>query len=181
MGNLENKTTMPTIEIASINSTGLHLKQADFDIAIIEEEKLESHRGLFYDFLKKQNGVIVHIGNPDYKHNKGGGFFAGQLIDWDFEPGDIFIPEVDSDDSTDYRGANQQFRFKFLDKYKTDIDKLIKIALDSSPIKKVYLLTDYQFGPEKGNIEIIYTIRDLWTRHDNEGLKLNTMYELYGQ
>ena len=38
---------MPTIEIASINSTGLGLNQADFDIAIIEENKLESHRGLF--------------------------------------------------------------------------------------------------------------------------------------
>jgi len=43
---------MPTIEIASINSTGLRLNQADFDVAIIEENKLESHRGLFYDLLK---------------------------------------------------------------------------------------------------------------------------------
>ena len=50
---------MPTIEIASINSTGLGLNQADFDVAIIEENKLESHRGLFYDLLRQQNGVIV--------------------------------------------------------------------------------------------------------------------------
>lgn len=71
---------MPTIEIASIKSTGLGLNQADFDVAIIEENKLESHRGLFYDLLRKQSGVIVHIGNPDFKDDKEGGFFAGQII-----------------------------------------------------------------------------------------------------
>ena len=171
---------MPTIEIISINSTGLELNQDDFDIAIIEEKKLISHRGLFYKELKKQNGVIIHVGNPDMKNDKDGGFFAGQIIDWDFEPCDLVIPEVDSNDPTDNWGANQQYLFKFLDKYKNDIDKLLKIALDSSPIKKVGFLTDYQFGPENGKTEIIYTISDFWTEHDNNGLCLNTMYEMYG-
>lgn len=172
---------MPTIEIASIKSTGLGLNQADFDVAIIEENKLESHRGLFYDLLRKQSGVIVHIGNPDFKDDKEGGFFAGQIINWDFEPGQLNIPGVDLDDPADKWGANQQFRFKFLEQYKNDIDKLIKIALDNSPIKKVCFLTDYQFGPKKENTEIIYTINDFWRQHDNEGLNLNTMYEMYGR
>jgi hypothetical protein len=172
---------MPTIEIASINSTGLGLNQADFDVAIIEENKLESHRGLFYDLLRQQNGVIVHIGNPDFKDDKEGVFFAGQIIDWDFELTEIYLPEFDENDSTDNRGANQQFRFKFFNQYKTDIDNLLKIALDSSPIKKVCFLTDYQFGPENGKTEIIYTITDFWTQHDKEGLGLNTLYEMYGQ
>lgn len=44
---------MPTIEIISIGADELGLKQTDFDIAIIEENKLISHRGLFNDFLKK--------------------------------------------------------------------------------------------------------------------------------
>ena len=82
---------MPTIEIASINATELRLNQADFDIAIIEENKLESHRGLFYELLKKQSGVIVHIGNPDFKDDKEGGYFAGAIIDWDFQPKEIFF------------------------------------------------------------------------------------------
>ena len=172
---------MPTIEIASFNSIRLGLNQADFDVAIIEENKLESHRGLFYDLLRQQNGVIVHIGNPDFKDDKEGGFFAGQIIDWDFEPTEIFFPEFDENDPTDNRGANQQFKFKFLDQYKIDIDKLLKIALDNSPIKKVCLLTDYQFGPENRETEIIYTITDFWTQHDNEGLGLNTLYEMYGK
>jgi hypothetical protein len=172
---------MPTIEIASINSTRLGLNQADFDIAIIEEHKLESHRGLFYDQLRQQNGVIVHIGNPDFKDDKEGGFFAGAIVDWSFEPGDIIMHEYDEDDQTYNSGANQKFRFKFLEQFKPDIDKLLKIALDNSPIKKVCFLTDYQFGPENGRTEIIYTITDFWTQHDNEGLGLNTLYEMYGR
>lgn len=171
---------MPTIEIVSIESTGLNLRQTDFDIATIEENKVVSHRGLFYKFLKKQNGVIVHIGSPECK-DRNNGFYGGGIIDWDFEPGEIFIPEFDPTDPTDNRGAGQQFRFKFLGQYKTDIEKLLEIALDSSPIKKVYFLTDYQFGPEKGKIEIIYTIDDFWKRHDSEGLNFNTLYELYGR
>lgn len=172
---------MPTIEIASFNSTGLGLNQANFDVAIIEDNKLESHRGLFYDLLRQQNGVIVHIGNPDLKEDKEGGFFAGGIIDWDFEPREIFFPEFNKNDPTDNHGANQQFKFKFLDQYKTDIDKLLKIALDKSPIRKVCFLTDYKFGPENGKTEVIYNISDFWTQHENEGLGLNTLYEMYGQ
>jgi len=171
---------MPTIEIVAINSTGLNLKQEDFDVAIIEENKLLGHRGLFNKFFKGQSGVIVHIGSPECK-NRNNGFFGGGIIDWDFEPSEILIPEFDPNDQTDNRGANQQFRFKFLDQYKAEIDKLLKIALDSSTIKKVYFMTDYQFGPEIGRKEIIYTSSDLWIRHDNGGLNLNTMYELYGR
>ena len=171
---------MPTIEIVSIDSTGLNLRQDDFDIAMIEENKVVSHRGLFYKFLKKQNGVIVHIGSPECKCPDNG-FFSGGIIDWDFETGEIFIPEFDRTDSIDNRGAGQQFRFKFLDQYKADIVKLLEIALDGSPIKKIYFLTDYQFGPEKGKTEIIYTIDDFWKRHDSEGLNFNTLYELYGR
>ena len=172
---------MPTIEIASINSTGLKLNQADFDVAIIEEIKLESHRGLFYNLLRQQNGVIVHVGNPDFRDDKEGGYFAGDIIDWDFEPTEIFFPEFDENDPADNLGANQQYKFKFLDQYKTDIDKLLKIALNNSPIKKVCFLTDYQFGPENGKTEIVYTITDFWTQHDKEGLDLNTLYEMYGR
>lgn len=172
---------MPAIEIASINSTRLGLNQADFDVAIIEEDKLESHRGLFYDLLRQQNGVIVHIGNPNFKDDKESGYFAGAIVEWDFEPTEIFLPEFDKNDPRDNRGANQQFKFKFLNQYKHDIDKLLKIAFDNSPIKKVCFLTDYQFGPENGKAEIIYTITDFWTQHGNEGLGLNTLYEMYGQ
>lgn len=171
---------MPTVEIASIQSSGLGLNQADFDIAIIEENKLISHRSLFYDFLRKQKGVIIHIGNPDFKQDKNRGFYAGGIIDWSVDENKyIIIPEYDLDEALLHKGADQQSIFKFLGLYKSDMDQLLKIALDHSPVKKVYFLTDYQFGPLKGTIEKIGTISDFWIRHDYEGLKLNTLYEMY--
>jgi hypothetical protein len=171
---------MPTIEIVSIKSLGLDLNQADFEVSLIEDNKLESHRGLFYSFLREQNGVIIHIGNPDLKYKNEGGFFAGQIIDWSIEPNEIIIPGVYLDDLTVNQGANQQFCFKFLERFRRDINNLLIRAIDCSPTKKIYFLTDYQFGPEKENQEIIFTVRDFWTKHDYSGLTFNTMYEIYG-
>lgn len=148
---------MPTIEIISLQSKGLNLNQAEFEFAIIEENKLESHRSIFYDLLRQQNGVIVHIGNPEFKEDKDGGYFGGKLI-IELNPN----------------------RFRFLEEYKSGIDTLLKTAIEKSPIKKAYFLTDYQFGPDKGNIEIVDTINDFWTRHTIEGLKFNTLYEISG-
>ena len=170
---------MPTIEIVSINAEEIRINQADFEVAIIKENKIESHRGLFCDLLRQQNGVIIHIGNPDFKYEKEGGYFADEIIDWDFEPTEIFLPEFDENDAADNKGTNQQIKFKFLKQYIPDIDKLLKIALGNSPTKKVYFLTDYQFGPEDGKTEILYTLMDFWTQHDNDGLRLNTLYEMY--
>ncbi|SFH51493.1 hypothetical protein [Pedobacter insulae] len=162
---------MPTIEIASINSQGLGLNQDDFALAIIEENKLISHRGLFYNLLLEQDGTIVHVGNPDFKDDKEIGFFADEIIDWSVDPNDqISIPIHDTDDIIDDRGSNQQFIFKILSQYKVEINQILTIAVDNSPNNKVCFLTDYQFGPENANIEIIYTINDFWALHDSGGL-----------
>lgn len=69
----------------------------------------------------------------------------------------------------------------FLEQYKVDIDRLLKIALDNSPIKKICFLTGYQLGRLHGNTEIIYTIEDFWEQHNSYGLSINTMYEMYGK
>ena len=148
---------MPTIEIASINSTGLDLKQDDFEVAIIEENKLESHRGLFYDFLLKQNGTIIHIGNPDFKADKEGGFFAGQIVDWDF---------------------NSDANFQFREEYRNDIKRLLQIAMNKSTDKNIYFLTDYQFGPELEEFKTIEGLTAFWKEHDKGGVRLNTLYEI---
>ncbi|MCX2478367.1 hypothetical protein OQY15_04650 [Pedobacter sp. MC2016-15] len=172
---------MPTVEIASLNSTGLGLNQSDFEFTIIEENKLKSHRGLFYDFLRQQSGTIVHLGNPCFKNQKDNGFYAGEIIDFSIDPNEEITIPINNLDSPIYdSGANQLFRFRFLDQYKADIDKLLKTALDKSPIKKIYLLTDYQFGPEKESIVTISIIEEFWQRHDNDGLIFNTLYEIYG-
>jgi len=168
---------MPTIEIVSINSTDLKLNQADFDVAIIEENKLESHRGLFYGFLSNQKGVIIHIGNPDFKEDKEGGFFAGQIVDWSFESEEELF--IDSDTETVNQEEVPQQRFKFLDKYKPDVDRLLQASMKGSPNFKIYFLTDYQFGPTQETFEITKSIIEFWTVHDKKGLKLNALYTIY--
>ena len=136
---------MPTIEIASFNSTGLGLNQADYDVAIIEENKLESHRGLFYDLLRQQNGVIVHIANPDFKDDKEGVFFAGQIIDWDFEPTEIFFPEFDENDEIDWLEPSQEMNLSEL------IEDELLIAIPIAPVHEANCAKSNMQSGEKPN------------------------------
>ena len=170
---------MPTVEIASLNSKGLGLSQDDFEVAILEENRLKSHRRRFCKLLQKENGTIIHIGNPEIIGDKKNIFFAGEIIDWEFEPVEMLYLPIFTGINADFEGgANQQIRFKFLSQFRQDIDRILKTALEKSPIKKCYFFTDYYFGPENERLDPIKTIRNLWQRHDQEGLVFNTMYEL---
>lgn len=164
---------MPTIEIVSVGANELKLDQSNFKIALIEENKLESHRGLFYDWLIEQEGIMVHLGNPDFKEDKEGGFFAGQIIDWDFEPTWIDLPNFDKGET----GANQVSHFKFLAEYQVEVALIIEEAINASPEHLVYFLTDIQFGADKGEI-VKMNLRDFMALHDTEGLRWNTLYKL---
>lgn len=169
---------MPTIEIVSIDSN-VDIDQKDLEVAIRVDKKLESHRGLFYDFLIRQSGTMIHVGNPDFKNDEDGVFFAGSIIDWGLESNDLAIPQVNPNDPTVNRGANQSFKYRFAKEYKCDIDKLIRTAIKGSKINRTYFLTDYQFGPKKPSHEVIHKLADFWDRHDNEGLEWNKLYEIY--
>ena len=164
---------MPTIEIVSLGAEKFGLDQSEFDLLIIEENKLLSHRGLFYDVLKKQIGSIIHIGNPDLKYDKEGGCFAGKIIDWSFKPGWIILPDIDRKETR----ANQDFQFKFKVEFQKEIAKIINIGFQNSPSKNVYFLTDYQFGPEKATIKDM-RITDFWEFHGTQGLSWNVLYNL---
>lgn len=169
---------MPTIEIASLKSTGLEINQDDFDIAIIEENILESHRGLFHDFLSKQKGIIIHIGNPDFKNDKEGGFYAGAIINWEFEYPDFEEKQKELLVNEENHWANQDFIFQFKVDYKSEIEKLMSIAINKSPKQKICFLTDYQFGPEKAEYKKLTDLKDFWKEHDQNGLNWNTLYEI---
>tara|TARA_B100000795_G_scaffold79649_1_gene57095 strand:- start:1242 stop:1697 length:456 start_codon:yes stop_codon:yes gene_type:complete len=148
---------MPTIKIVSLNSTGLDLKQDDFEISIIEGNKLESHLGLFHDFLMNQQGTMIHIGNPDMKKDKDGGHCAGGIIDW----------ELDS-----------ETQFQFRAEYKNDVSTILQIAFDKAPENKVYFLSDYQFGPAGSGFIEDYSLTRFWKEHDSKGINLNTLYKI---
>lgn len=150
---------MPTIEIVSVNAKALNLRQGDFNLTILEEDKLESHRGLFYHYLLKQQGTIIHIGNPSIKYNESEGYFAGDIVDWSFD--------LDTN-------------FQFKQEFKDDIKRILEKAMDKSPENKIYFLTDYQFGPDKEVFDGFTDLAKLWGAHDSEGLLLNALYEVEG-
>jgi len=164
---------MPTIEVVSVLADELNLDQNDFEIALIKENRLESHRGLFYDWLIKQKGVIVHLGNSGFKEDKEVGFFAGELIDWNFELATIQLPNFDKGETE----ANQISCFRFLVNYQIEVALIIKKAINASPEQKAYFLTDIQFGGDEGET-IEKNLSDFWTVHDTEGLRWNTLYIL---
>jgi hypothetical protein len=169
---------MPTLEIASLKSVGLELKQDDFAVSILTNDKLQTHRRTFRRFLQKRKGSLIHVGNPEIKADSRNIFFAGNIIDWDFDPVEVlYLPIFGQRKGVKRAGANQLIRYKFLSQFKNDIDKLLHIALEKSPIKKCCIFTNYYFGPDKETTEVIKTIEDLWKRHDVEGLVFNTMYE----
>ena len=165
---------MPTIEIASFQASKMNLNPEDFIIAFEVENKLESHRSLFYDFLLPKPGVIIHLFDPFYRGRTEYASSAGALIDWSEEPGYIIIPEYD--DGNPNRGANQQFKFRFRAEFRTEITRLLQIALHESPVQRACLLTDYQFGPAEAHIVKIGSIETFWKVHDEERLRFNVLY-----
>jgi hypothetical protein len=162
---------MPTMEIISFEAKSIGLNQTDFEFKVEEENKLESHRSLFVDYLKVYNGVIIHLGNK--RQIGDNSCWASDLIDWDKFPEKIIIPNINDPK----KGSDQSINYKFMGKYREKINELLKIALNCSPIRKAAILTDYQFGPEKSNIENIISIKNFWKRHDENGLIFNTLYE----
>lgn len=168
---------MPTIEIVSLKSAGLDLNQDYFNSAIIEDHILESHRGLFYDFLLKHKGTIIHIGNPGLSV-KEDGFYAGEIINWEFENSNSNEKQKELKTDEENHWANQDFLFQLKDEYKNEIEKLMEVAIEKSPIHKIYFLTDYQFGPEKAEFEVLSDVKDFWKKHNQYGLNWNTLYEI---
>ena len=164
---------MPTIEIVSLGATELVLDQKEFELAIIEEKEIVSHRGLFADYLEDKKGVIVHIGNPEFRFAKDEYFFAGMIVDWDFNPGSIesYCAEDDEDCS------HHDLRFKFLIDYQIEIDRIISFGFEKSPQNELLFLTDYQFGPIKPEYKEM-NYKEFWCQHDNEGLEWNVLYKL---
>lgn len=164
---------MPTIEIVSLDAKMPILNQNDYDIAIIEESELRTHRALFDGFLRDKSGLMVHLGNPDMKSDKEGGFWAGKIINWEVSPGNLTIPAFNDGET----GADQDERFKFKDKYEVEVRRLVELYLNQSPLKVAYFLTDYQFGPAKASYAQV-TLNQFWQEHRDAGLYWNRLYIL---
>lgn len=147
---------MPSIEIISIDSDNSIYQEENYKFAIqVENDKIKSHRGLFYDFLKNLKGTIIHLGNSEFKKSQNEGFFAGNLINWE--------NEVKND-------------FKFLQEFEVDLKNLIKLAQKNSTKKTIYFLSDYQFSKRKPKLIENLTLKDFFKLYDEKGLEFNRIY-----
>ena len=173
---------MPTIEVISVDNAGqFSVSQSDYEFAIIQERKLRSHRALFSKYLKGFKGTIIHIGSPEFKDNYQGFFFAGELIDWEFEEGRVYFPLItDKDAGSQWWGSGQMRRFKFKDVYYAQILDVIQKSLNSSRQKLCFFLTDIQFGPESGKVLGDYEIHEFDEIHNGHGLEWNCLYRIKG-
>lgn len=104
-------------------------------------------------------------------------FFAGDLIDWNFESKEILIPVIDTTMSREeqWLDCDQMKKFMFRSEYVNSIDYLITKALKLSPVKKACILTDTQFGPEIPQYKNLKGVSEFWAIH-MKGLEWNTMY-----
>jgi len=167
---------MPTIEIISIDADKLGLNQNDFNVAIIEQNRLIGHRGLFNEFLKTYNGVMIHIGNPEFKTEKENGFFAGMILDFDFVDSDYKNAKKRLKTNAKNHWANQEFKFKISVNFFNEVVRIIETAILFSPKQLAFFYTDFQFGPEIASIEKSITLDCFIDLHDSQGLKWNTLY-----
>ena len=76
---LQRYWNMPTIEIVCVAQTE-PLDFSNLPFAIIAENKLSSHRGLFQSDFNKLQWCIYHLGNPDMRQENDYGFWAFALI-----------------------------------------------------------------------------------------------------
>jgi hypothetical protein len=153
---------LPTIEIISLGRKNIiRIERRRYNFAIRQNSKLISHRGLFKDFLSKNEGVILHIGNLELKNECF--FFASELIDWDSE-------------------GNKQIKgFRFKKSYILGIKDLLNKSITLSPIKQACFLSDIQTGPELAQIISLKNIDEFWNLHNYKGLAWNTMYIIQDQ
>jgi hypothetical protein len=166
---------MPTIEIVSLRARAIPVEQEKFGFAVWQESEPISHRSLFFDYLRRHSGAILHLGNPAFSPGTGG-FHAGALIDWGWESPEP--DEIPGPSGPENAWANQHFGFRFRPEFRSELERLLHVALDASPERRVFFLTDYQFGPEKPAFEPALSPADFWQAHDSKGLSLNTLYDL---
>jgi hypothetical protein len=110
---------MPTIEVISVqNKDGFVFDQNDYSFAIRQENILQSHRGLFSKYLQGFEGKMIHLGDSDFIGENGPPFFAGKLINWDFDSIDhqIILPMWTEGGKDEWNGSDQSDVYKNLEK-----------------------------------------------------------------
>ena len=150
---------MPTIEIVCVAQTE-PLDLPDMPFALLAENKLVSHRGLFQSDFDKLQGCIYHLGNPDLRGNEDGFFWAYELVNNSIG------------DETD------EACLKFDDEFVPHVKAMLGRLLAASPVSKVTFSSDWQFGTKDVRRFAAMSEQQFWQLHDACKLRFNALYEL---
>ncbi len=150
---------MPTIEIVCV-AQAEPLDFSGLPFAVLAENKLESHRGLFQSDFDKLQGCIYHLGNPELRGDEDGLFWAYELIN------DAIQDEADED------------YLKFDDEFALHVKTMLGHLLAASPIGKIIFSSDWQFGAKEMRRFEVISEQKFWKMHDACELRFNALYEI---
>jgi hypothetical protein len=149
---------MPSVEILVEDPQSSHLDESNYTFALCISEPPESHRSpsLWQECFQRVGGRLYHLGEPRFKGQQSGWFYAYDLID-----------EV----------GCKTFRFKA--KYAEQVQSLVERLLEESNIHRVYFTSDWQLSENKPRQLRPLSIREFRNLLKN-GLSFNTWIPING-
>ena len=152
---LRRVLVMPSIEILIESPiTGWQVDSDAYPFAVAVTAPPVSHRSpsLWQEEFARIGGALVHLGEPRFKGDMPGWFYAYDLL------------EIDNND-----------RFRFKAQYLIGLVQLLTELTRDSICHTVHFTTDYQFGPKR---PIRYPdplrLREFVRLHGMRGLKFNS-------
>jgi hypothetical protein len=151
---------MPSIEIFCVGLTAPeHPPETSF--AVICDPSRQSHRAptpRFQADFDQLEGVLYHLGNPEFALDPDGPFFAYNVL---------------SDAS---RGADPSSFLEFAPAHVVSARRLLDWLFGSSPASRLVFTSDWQFGPSWTRRFKPLDLNEFWRRHDSRQLLLNSAY-----
>jgi hypothetical protein len=129
--------------------------------AVICDPSSQSHRGptpRFQSDFDRLDGVLYHVGNPEFAANPDGPFFAYDAL------------------SEASRHASPSSFLEFAPSHAVSARAFLEWILASSPAGRLIFTSDWQFGPSWTRRFDGLDLNEFWRRHDSHLLFLNSAY-----
>jgi hypothetical protein len=101
-------------------------------------------------------GTLIQLGEPRFKEDKDGWFFAYDLLD-----------------------ISQSEHFQFKKAYFSQVFELLAKLLRHSKVHTIHFTSDWQFGPKSAeSMKHCIVLEDFITKHNKTGLRFNTWFTI---
>ncbi len=153
---------MPSIEILCVGATTPE-PPPETSFAVIGDPSRQSHRGpkpRFQGDFDRLEGVLYHIGNPEFASNPDGPFFAYDVL------------------SEASRHASPRSFLEFAPSHIGSARRLLEWILASSPPGRLIFTSDWQFGPSRTRRFDGLDADEFWRRHDSRRLQTGGLRQL---